>query len=258
MPIAISGEQKLHYLETGSGPATLWIHGAGGNAAIWWQQAEHFARTHKVIAYDHRGFAGSPCPMPEVSVTKVADDALAVLDAAGADSAHVICQSLGGWTGLRLALAAPERVRSLVLSCTMAGVNHAPAIASVLASGAKIDERGPVSITLAEGLHRANPMKAYIYQQVEAFNTGFSAADLPDFFTADTLLPLEALASVTCPVLVISGEEDVLWPPETLAEIAAAFPNGRQEIIPGSGHSPYFEKPEAFNALVEAFINSQA
>ena len=79
MPHAKSDDVVIHYLDIGSGPSTIWVHGAGGNAAIWWQQAEYFSKTHRFVAYDHRGFARSPCPMPQVLTTKTVPDALAVI-----------------------------------------------------------------------------------------------------------------------------------------------------------------------------------
>ena len=154
-----------------------------------------------------------------------------------------------------MALAHPERVDKLVLSCTLAGVNHPPAIESVLASGAKMDERGPASIAVGAKMTSENPLKAYLYEQAGAFNAGFNTAELPDFFSPETLISLEDLANVKCPVLVISGEDDILWPPHTLAGIVEALPDAHQEIVVGSGHSPYFEKPDVFNHLVEDFLN---
>lgn len=255
MPLIRSNEVDIHYMEAGAGPATLWVHGAGGTAAIWWQQAEHFAKSHRFIAYDQRGYGQSACDMSQVTVDALVPDALAVMDAAQTPSAAVICQSIGGWTGIGLALQAPERVERLVLSSTMAGINHLPAIASVMASNDKLDERGPVSIVIGPDVFAENPFKAYLYQQASAFNDSFDRSKLGSFFSANNLVPLEDLEKVTCPVLVISGENDILWPPQTLEAIVEALPDARQEIIKGSGHSPYFERPDIFNGLVEDFLN---
>lgn len=254
MPLVKSNDVDIHYMEAGSGPATLWVHGAGGTAAIWWQQAEHFAKSRRFIAYDQRGYGQSACDMSKVTVEALVPDAKAVMDAAGTTSAAVICQSIGGWTGIGLALEAPERVERLVLSSTMAGVNHPPAIESVMASNDKVDDRGPVSIVIGPDVFAENPFKAYLYQQANAFNTTFDRSKLGSFFSSESLVPLDELAKVKCPVLVISGENDMLWPPHTLEAIVEALPDARQEIVKGSGHSPYFERPDIFNGLVEDFL----
>lgn len=255
MSMVKSGDVDIHYQSVGSGPASLWVHGAGGNAGIWWQQAEHFAGIRKFIAYDHRSFGRSHCSMDQVVPDKLAGDAQAVLDAEGVTSTAVICQSLGGWTGVRLALEAPERVEKLVLSGTMAGINHPPAIEAAFASNAKMDERGPSSIAVGSVMTAENPLKAYLYEQAGAFNTSFDASKLGPFFSADTLVPIEALKKIECPVLMISGDNDAIWPFECLTTLVDAFPNARQEIIKGAGHSPYFERPDEFNSIVEEFLS---
>lgn len=255
MSFVKSGDVDIHYQSVGSGPATLWVHGAGGNAGIWWQQADHFARNHKFIAYDHRSFGKSHCSMDLVVRDKLAGDAEAVLDAEGVKSAAVICQSLGGWTGIRLALEAPDRVEKLVLSGTMAGINHPPAIEAAMSSGEKMDDRGPSSIAVGPDMTAENPFKAYLYEQAGAFNTSFDHGKLGSFFSADALVAIEDLAKIECPVLMISGDNDAIWPAECLSELVVAFPDARQEIIKSSGHSPYFERPEAFNKIVEEFLS---
>lgn len=260
MSFVKSGGVDIHYQSVGpasgnSGPATLWVHGAGGNAGIWWQQADYFSRDRKFIAYDHRSFGQSHCSMDDVVPDKLAADALAVLDAEAVKSAAVICQSLGGWTGLRLALAAPERVEKLVLSGTMAGINHPPAIEAAMSSSEKMDERGPASIAVGPEMTAENPFKAYLYEQAGAFNTSFDASKLGPFFSGDNLVSIADLAQIKCPVLMISGDNDAIWPAECLSELVDAFPDARQEIIKSCGHSPYFERPEEFNAIVGEFLS---
>jgi len=67
---------------------------------------------------------------------------------------------------------------------------------------------------------------------------------------------LEVLADFKVPALFIVGEDDIVVPPE-MARICAGFiPGARLEIVPGTGHSVYFERPDVFNGLVEAFIAS--
>lgn len=250
-----SNNVDIHFTETGLGPATLWIHGAGGNSAIWWQQLEYFSKNRKFIAYDHRSFGRSHCSMDEVTPDVLSSDAIAVLDACGEKSAAVICQSLGGWTGVRLALEAPERVEKLVLSCTMAGINHAPAIEALTKSREKMDERGPASIAIGATMAAENPLKAYLYEQSGAFNTSFDPAKLGQLNGPDNSVAIASLKKIKCPVLLISGDNDAIWPPQSLVGLVDAFPNARQVVIAGSGHSPYFERPEAFNALVDEFLS---
>ena len=119
---ANSAGTKIYYEVSGDGPPILFAHGAGGNAAIWFEQVAYFSERYTCIAFDHRCFARSPADAETISIPQFRDDALAVLDAVGAEQPHVVAQSLGGFTSLRLALDCPERVKSLTMSCTPGGI----------------------------------------------------------------------------------------------------------------------------------------
>lgn len=233
----------------------LFIHGAGGNAASWHAQVTAFSAERRCVAYDLRGFGRSPAAHPSDFPAAFAADARAVMDAAGLDSATVVCQSLGGWSGLRLALEAPDRVEQLVLCCTMAGVAHPPAIEAVIRSVGEQGDRGPAALALPEAFRSANPIKSYLYAQITAFSPTLDPALAGVLLSPDCLLPLADLARVEVPVLVLAGELDGIWPPETLRGIAEAFPSGSFEIIQGCGHSIYFEQPETFDRLLNGFLS---
>ena len=122
MPFVNTDNAKIYYETHGEGPPVVLAHGAGGNTLVWWQQIAHFARRHKVLAFDHRGWGRSQCAPEHKHARYFADDMRAVMDDAGVERAAVICQSMGGWTGMQFTLANPERVSCLVLSGTPGGV----------------------------------------------------------------------------------------------------------------------------------------
>ena len=122
MPFVNTDNAKVYYETHGEGPPVVLAHGAGGNTLVWWQQIAHFARRHKVVAFDHRGWGRSQCAPEHKHARYFADDMRAVMDDAGVERAAVICQSMGGWTGMQFTLANPERVSCLVLSGTPGGV----------------------------------------------------------------------------------------------------------------------------------------
>ena len=86
----------------------MFAHGAGGNAAIWFNQIAYFAPNHQVIAFDHRCF-GRSSVSDGMTVHHFRDDLLGILDDLGIDRAHLVGQSMGGFTVLRCALDAPDR-----------------------------------------------------------------------------------------------------------------------------------------------------
>lgn len=248
----------IHYLDQGRGDVLLFIHGAGGNAGVWWQQTAAFAPNYRTLALDLPGFGRSAIPTPEDLIGAFTKAPGGVLDTVGAAKASIVCQSLGGWSGLRFALAYPERVERLVLACTMAGIAHPPALAAFAVARDKMDERGPASLGLRESFRREHPAMAYLYDQVSAFNPALGPEHAQAVFAPQTLAPVAALAGLACPVLVIAGEHDPIWPPDALAGIVAAMPDARMEVIAGAGHSPYFEQPAAFNALIADFVGGAA
>jgi 3-oxoadipate enol-lactonase len=231
----------------------LFIHGAGANHAAWWQQFAAFAPRHHVIAYDLPGFGESCAADPDALTEQMIAAATDVLAAAGARRARVVCQSLGGWTGVRLALARPDLVEALVLCCTLAGIAHPPGLASFAEARQQMGTRGPAALGLTEAFIAAQPLMASVYRQLGAFNPAPDPRLAERLFAPDVLVPPEALAAITAPVLMISGEHDPIWPPAALDGLVERFADARQLVLSGTGHSPYFEQPEAFNQAIAAF-----
>lgn len=234
--------------------SVLFIHGAGANRAAWWQQFAAFAPAHHVIAYDLPGFGESDASDPERLIDQALEAAVAVLEAAGATRAKVVCQSLGGWTGVRLALARPDLVEGLVLACTLGGIAHLPGLQSFAEARKLMGTRGPAALGLTDDFIKANPLKAAIYRQLGAFNPPADPAAAARLFTSEILVPPERLAEITAPVLLVTGENDPIWPPAALAGLLPHFADGRMVVLPGAGHSPYFEEPATFNALIGEFL----
>src|SRR5438132_12290464 len=119
MPYAPSQGVRIYYEETGKGTPILFIHEFGGDHRSWDDQMRHFGRGWRAITWGARGYPPSDCPQDEKLYGQdyFNRDAIAVLDAARVDKAHVVGLSMGGYTALMLAAKFPERV----LSCTAAG-----------------------------------------------------------------------------------------------------------------------------------------
>lgn len=232
----------------------LLIHGAGGNSSGWWQQFEHFAPHRHVLALDLPGFGlsdppTSPAVIADAMVQGVAD----VLAEHRIERADLVCQSLGGWAGLRFALARPDLVGSLVLGCTLAGIDHAPGLAAFRSASAQMGARGPAALGLQPGFEATNPAKALLYRHIGAANPPPDPAWGARLFAPDVLVPTEHLAQLRTSVTLIMGEHDPIWPPASLTGMLAPA-KAREFILPGAGHSPYFEQPEAFNALLAQIL----
>lgn len=237
----------------GGGVPIVFAHGAGGNTLIWWQQVPFFARDHRVVTFDHRGFGRSHCPPGHFHAREFAGDLRAILDHAGVEKAALVCQSLGGWTGLRAALTYPERVACVVLSGTPGGV-FTPKVVEAFARIGRLAAGEGIRATpaLAPDFPAREPELTRLYDQISGLNPGLSASALASLGEA-RVSPAE-LAGYAVPTLLVAGEHDQLFPPEALKEAAAQIPGCRVHDLPGSGHSPYFEDAPRFNRIVSEFV----
>src|SRR3954451_7644807 len=127
MPLAARDDTEIYWESTGAGAPVLLVMGLGMNATGWWRTVPVLAESFTVIAFDNRGVGRSARPPGPYTVAGMADDAVAVLDAAGAERAHVYGISLGGMIAQEIALRHPERVGCLVLGATTPGGSRAVA-----------------------------------------------------------------------------------------------------------------------------------
>ncbi|MBX3023575.1 alpha/beta fold hydrolase [bacterium] len=260
MPHVERPSAAIYYEVCGNGPPLVFAHGAGGNTLVWWQQVPYFAGRHRVVTFDHRGFGRSRCARGHEQARHFADDLAAVLDAAGIERCALVCQSMGGWTGLQLALAHPRRVAALVLSGTPAGIatpGVVAALRAIAAASAAAELAAPAwnqpHVALAADLFARDPTRAFLYEQLAALNP---ADALARSALHEVMTDPAHLVGWRIPTLLIGGSEDRLFSPAVLREVAAAIPGATFEEIPVAGHSPYFETPERFNALVGGFVQA--
>src|SRR6476660_4225873 len=122
MTVIAVGEIELDYERTGAGPPLLLIMGMSGTSLHWDEPfLEQLRSDFDVIAYDHRGVGASTRLDGPLTIREMAADAAGLLDALEVDSAHVMGVSMGGMIAQELALAHPERLRTLTLGCTYCG-----------------------------------------------------------------------------------------------------------------------------------------
>jgi pimeloyl-ACP methyl ester carboxylesterase len=110
---------SLAHRVRGEGAPVLFIQGVGVHGDAWAPQVDALASGYRCLTFDNRGIGGSPLD-GALSVARMTDDALKLMDAQGWEAAHVVGHSMGGLLALSLALTAPVRVRSLALVCSFA------------------------------------------------------------------------------------------------------------------------------------------
>jgi aminoacrylate hydrolase len=226
------------------GEPVLMIMGLGASSRQWYRLAPWISRRHRVILFDNRGTGSSPPVRSRLTMSSLAEDALGVLDEAGADTAHVIGASMGGMIAQHIALDHRARVRSLVLACTTpGGRSGAPpwrmlavsALRPVLGSRRTFPLVAPVLYArrtresrparLREDLERRmadNTSAVTVYAQMAAISGHDTRGRLGELAGLDTL--------------VVHGLEDALIPPDRARELAELIPGARRELLPYCGH----------------------
>jgi 3-oxoadipate enol-lactonase len=243
----------LHYEVHGEGPALALVHGSGGNGLSWWQQVPVLSRRRRVVVFDHRGFGRSTCPPEALDPVRFASDLRAVLDHAGVTRAALVCQSMGGWTGVGFALAHPERTAALVLAGTPGGVFTPRIAADAAGLPARMAERGFLGMALARDFPARDPARAFLYTQIAALNPPDTLPAILPKLGALRVDPAR-LGDFSVPTLLAVGTDDGFFSVAGLREVAAAIPGARLEVLEGLGHSAYFEAPDTFNRLVDSFL----
>src|SRR3954470_9974324 len=130
MPFADNDGARLHWDERGDGSPLLLVMGHSYTSAMWYPVLDELSTEHRLLWFDNRG-TGQSSPTKKITVADMARDAFAVMDAAGVESAHLYGVSMGGGIVLEMARQRPERVRSLLLGCTVAktpGLSRLPLV----------------------------------------------------------------------------------------------------------------------------------
>jgi 3-oxoadipate enol-lactonase len=252
---------------SGEGPGLLLVHGFGGAKEDFADHVLTLARTHTVVIFDHRGHGASDKPTDPgaYSLDRLAADTLAVADAVGLEHFRILGHSMGGMVVRRIAIR-ESRVDALVMMDTSAG--PIPGFDPSL-----IDIACDVALTqgkqaLKDLLDFASALDTPAYKRVLADRPGYPEyearkwADLSEIMWASIARELAyqsddlpSMALLTCPVLVIVGEQDEPFVVASHA-MAEVIPGAELVIIPNAGHSPQFENPDAWIAALTGFFSA--
>ena len=256
---------RIHYQITGrpGAPPILFVQGLGVDKNGWNLQRLASATRYQAVALDNRGSGRSDKPHGDYSLEQMADDAIAVLDDADIETAHVVGASMGGAICQILAVKYPSRIRSLTLACT-AGRNH-PWREELLASwrdavlekgvGSMANDAarwmiGPRSfrrILPAVGwlgpLALRRPAHAIAAQCDAIIEAGKQHQELAD-----------QLVDITVPTLVIVGNQDILTPRGDSEDLVALIPTAELVVISGAAHGFVIEHASTFNRELLDFL----
>jgi 3-oxoadipate enol-lactonase len=251
------GRFRLYYEDTGGpGPAVLFLHGAGGNHLSWWQQVPVFAEEYRCISVDQRGFGQSQDVSGGPGPEGLASDVIALLDHLGIARVAAVAQSMGGWAAVGAAVRAPGRFWAIALANTVGNLTN-PEIAALRRElAAASPPRPPVlwHAALGETFRKEQPVRSFLYAQISGINPP-PAADFRDRLARLTT-PVDAYAATRVPTLFLTSDEDGLIWPELSERVHRHVPGSRFTRVAAAGHSTYFERPDAFNREVGAFLEA--
>ena len=245
----------LHVEQAGAGTPIVFAHSLFFDLTMFDHQAAHFAQTHRVIRYDHRG-QGRSAPSAPLDLDTLTHDAATLIESLAAGPVHFVGNSLGGFVALRLAARRPD----LLLTATILGssgeaehrqAEFAPLIDALRAHGAAplIDTLMHIMFgdTFAADPARA-ALRAHWRAKLAALPPSIAEAAHAVVFRTPIL---EELAGTPVPILAIAGGEDHAYGPAEAENVARAA-RGRAVTIPHAGHSVALEEPEAVNAELTA------
>jgi pimeloyl-ACP methyl ester carboxylesterase len=268
MRVTVDDGVELAVEVLGDGPPFVMIHGFTGAKEDFADDAPRLAEHHQVVLFDHRGHGESDKPgdAAAYSLDRLAADTLAVADAVGADRFRLLGHSMGGMVAARIVEQHLARVERLVMMDTSPGPPGGvdPDLADLGADFALTEGMDALRALLDE----VNPLNSAADQRVRAERPGYVEfndrkwAAVPAIAYATLLRDivhqprqLDAMAAITCPTLVIVGEQDAAFIDDARA-MTHTIPGANLVVIPDAGHSPQFENPSAWFAAVDGFLRA--
>jgi pimeloyl-ACP methyl ester carboxylesterase len=240
----------------GQGPTVLMVHGLGGTTNFYQIQADALAERFQVVRVDSAG-AGRSAVADGISVESHADDLAAVLDELGVTAAAVVGHSLGTLVVRALAARHPDKVSSLALL----GAVRVPTDAARQAQrdrAAVLREQGTAPVAPAVVANALSAATRDERPEVAAFVRELVMRQDPEGYARNC----EALAAATdpgpiapaLPLLLVTGDEDKVGPPDASRELAEAHGMATVEILPGVGHWTALEAAAATTAHLLKFL----
>jgi pimeloyl-ACP methyl ester carboxylesterase len=253
---------EIAYEIQGSGPAAIFIQGLGVHGSAWAPQIDALAPRYECLSFDNRGLGRSQPLGARLTIEQMARDTLALMDAQGWESAHVIGHSMGGLIALHVALSARSRVRSLALLCSFPrgrdALGFTPAMLWTWLRtfiGTRPGRRKAFLGTLLPrtalsepDLARMASELAELYGHDLAVWPLVSIRQLWAMVRYDATPRLQELAGL--PTLVASAAEDRVARPAGGRAMAARIPGARFVEIPNAAHGAAIQHATQINALL--------
>jgi pimeloyl-ACP methyl ester carboxylesterase len=258
------------YEQRGEGDPLVFVHGGFVDADMWAPQVEYFSSRYRIITYDLRGHGKTGVSdLSTYTMATFADDLGGLLDALEIENPILCGLSLGGMIAQEYAVRYPEKLKALILADTAVSVSLTlsdklqryvlfPRWAMLLTIWMMSVEKFTrlsfwlARVTRSEGWFGEDESTMdYVERCMLQMDDG-EYLKIYGAIYAFKLLPLE---KITCPVIVLNGEHESKSVFRHTEEILRRVPQAEARVVPGAGHTPNMENPEAFNQLVGEFLD---
>jgi 3-oxoadipate enol-lactonase len=255
------GRYQLRYLDEGTGPAVVLIHGLAGDYSAWLAQIDALRHTHRVIAFDNRGAGKSSQVDEPVSTADLALDTLGLMDHLQIDQAHVVGRSMGGAVAQHMALQAPQRVLSLALCASFARLDP-------LGRRVLLNMRDALEWRMSWSDHARHSIQNFV--SADFFNNNSDkVATIERLIGGETRLPacyirqneacqqhdtVADLPRIRQPVLIMGGASDPICSLMATGWLTEGLPNARTEIFDNASHFFLMEQPQRFMQLLHDWL----
>lgn len=253
---------SLGYDDHGIGIPVIFLHAFPLNRSMWEGEMTALLQDgrYRLVSLDWRGFGESEITSEISTMELFASDVAGLMDTLGIEKAILCGLSMGGYAAFAFLRKYPQRVRGLILADTRPGADTEEAKANRENVARIAETEGTAAIAdlqlprLISDYTRQNTpeVELRIRQMIEAATPqGIAAASRGMAQRADST---DLLAGITCPTLVVVGEQDALTPPDVAQDYAARIPNAQFVVIPRAGHLSNLEQPEAFLQVIRNFL----
>jgi 3-oxoadipate enol-lactonase len=261
VPTAGDAGAELYWDRSGRGEPLLLIQGMSGTHLAWGEPfLSRLEADFDCVVFDNRGIGNSTVVDEPFTIADLAADTVAVMDAAGLETAHVLGISMGGMTAQQLALTAPERIRTLTLGCTYPG-GPGSALIDPVDAGPLLEAFGSGELDrVFKAAYEVNLSPGFRAEESHYAEFTAMAGALPARHTT-VQLQIQAigghdvqarLAEIAAPTLVIHGTADKMIPVANGELIASLIPGARLELFEDVGHMFWWERPEPSAELLRA------
>lgn len=259
---------SLYYEVAGdatSGKAVAFMNGVMASVNSWYGFVPLFERFgYKVILHDFKGQTKSAKPAGPYSFAEHAREAKALFEHLGIERLDIIGTSYGGEVAMQFALDYPDAVRSITLIDSVSELDEV--VRAFVLGWKTLCEMGGEKFFAGMAPSIYGPEFMQSNREMLAERAKATAAAPPEYFEGqktlyDTFLELDItgeLHRISCPALVLCGEDDILKKPKFSKLIAQRIPGAEYMLIPGSGHVAIFEKPNELASAMLGFVLKHA